>query len=66
MVAASCEVKSYLTNRGVSVDAASASPPTRARAHRVLVFGRKFYLEDTLKVNGSKGLADDYRNARMR
>ena len=35
-------------------EAASAkavvTAPTRARAHHVLVFGRKFYLEDTVKV----------------
>ena len=26
------------------------SAPTRARAHHVLIFGRKFYLEDSVKV----------------
>ena len=51
MIAAPSEVRSYITNRGSQAMGVSTSPPTRARAHRVLIFGRKFYLEDTVKVS---------------
>ena len=58
MVAAPEEVKEFVRQRhrgradssGAETTQALISAPTRARAHHVLVFGRKFYLEDTVKV----------------